>query len=273
MIQFQNEHVTVFESALYRTTSTVLQTSELILIVDPNWLPHEVEEIRKHVDEIQDDRPILLLFTHSDYDHIIGYRAFPEAKVIASKALVENPNWESQINAIFDFDEKFYIQRSYDIQYPFDPDIIISEEGQQIKLGETIISFYDAKGHNADGLFAIVQPLGIFIAGDYFSNIEFPFIYHSSEAYLLSLNKVETFLTRYRINLTIPGHGDCCFNNGELMKRQMESIQYIEALRKSIGNNFSFNTDRLWKQFPFRKGMEQEHEKNIQLIRKEIGMI
>jgi hydroxyacylglutathione hydrolase len=35
MIQFKNEQVTVFQSALYQTTSTVVETNDLILIIDP----------------------------------------------------------------------------------------------------------------------------------------------------------------------------------------------------------------------------------------------
>jgi hydroxyacylglutathione hydrolase len=38
MIQFQDETVAVFQSALFHTTSTVVQTEDAILLVDPTWL-------------------------------------------------------------------------------------------------------------------------------------------------------------------------------------------------------------------------------------------
>lgn len=91
MIQFQNEAVTVFQSALFQTTSSVIQTKEMILIVDPNWLPNEIETIRNYVNSIQWEREIYLLFTHGDFDHIIGYQAFPGAKTIGSLGLQNHP--------------------------------------------------------------------------------------------------------------------------------------------------------------------------------------
>ena len=84
MIQYKTPAVTVFESALYRTTSAVIQTPDMVLLADPNWLPHEVAAIQQHVAAIRGSRPLYLLFTHSDYDHILGYKAFPDAQAIVS---------------------------------------------------------------------------------------------------------------------------------------------------------------------------------------------
>ena len=270
MIQFQNNDITVFESALYKTTSTVIQTEDLVLVVDPNWLPHEVKRIKNHVEEIKNDRPVFLLFTHSDYDHIIGYRAFPDAKVIASKALLNNPKWEECLMQIFEFDEGFYIQRNYEIQYPFDAEVVVQEEGQQYTYGNTKLTFYMAPGHNADGIFTIVEPLGVFLAGDYLSDVEFPFIYQSSWDYEDTLDKIENIIVKHRLKMTVPGHGNICYSNGDLMNRQFESIEYIKALRTSITQNRRFNSEVLWSRFIFRKGMEKYHEENIKLISKEV---
>lgn len=84
MIQYRTEHVTVFQSALFQTTSTVISLDEHIVIVDPNWLPHEVREIQSYVESIRGNKELYLLFTHGDFDHIIGYRAFPDAKTVGS---------------------------------------------------------------------------------------------------------------------------------------------------------------------------------------------
>ena len=62
MIQHQSEHVTVFQSALYQTTSTVIQTKEMVLIVDPNWLPGEVEAIQE-----EQGSETMLVFDHSGF--------------------------------------------------------------------------------------------------------------------------------------------------------------------------------------------------------------
>jgi hydroxyacylglutathione hydrolase len=166
MIQFKNEHVTVFQSSLYQTTSTVVETNDLILIIDPTWLPHEVENIQNYVVRIQNGRPLYLLFTHSDWDHVLGYHAFPDAITIGSKEMDNHPEKESILNQILEFDQRYYLNRSYEITFP-KLDVLIDHDGQQLTIGETQLTFYKAPGHTPDGLFTIVETLGIFIAGDY----------------------------------------------------------------------------------------------------------
>jgi glyoxylase-like metal-dependent hydrolase (beta-lactamase superfamily II) len=166
MIQYKTKHLTVFESALFRTTSTVLETDDLILIVDPTWLPAEIDEIRHHVDASRNGKCVYLLFTHSDYDHILGFGAFQDAYTIASKAFFENSEQEEQLRAIRKFDQDYYIRRSYPIVYPR-VDLAVDEDTDFITVGDTRLSFCQAPGHNADGLITLVEPLGILIVGDY----------------------------------------------------------------------------------------------------------
>ena len=92
-ISFQDASCTVFESELMQTTCTLIQRPNHLLLVDPNWLPSEVEAIAEEVARVQAGRPLYLLFTHSDYDHIIAYERFREdASLIVSRALLENCN-------------------------------------------------------------------------------------------------------------------------------------------------------------------------------------
>ena len=50
-ISFQDASCTVFESELMQTTCTLIQRPDHLLLVDPNWLPSEVEAIAEEVDE------------------------------------------------------------------------------------------------------------------------------------------------------------------------------------------------------------------------------
>jgi len=269
MIKYQDKQVTVFESALFRTTSTVVLTDDLILVVDPNWLPKEVEEIKDFVFSNKANRPLYLLFTHSDYDHIIGYKAFPEAKIIVSKAFQNNPKKQESLEEILNFDDEYYISRNYKIAYP-EGDIIIEKDGQKLKIGNTVLSFYLSSGHNPDGIFIIVEPLSIWIAGDYLSNEEFPYIYFSSYAYEETLGKVGAILENHDIKMLIPGHGDITFDTNEILKRRNENMKYISDLRKSLEGGDKFDLERLWKKYRFPRVMTRFHEGNIELMKKEI---
>ena len=78
-IQYTAKHLTEFESCIYKTTSTVIDTEDCVIVVDPCLLPSEIDEINQHVMRMKGTRPIYLIMTHSDWDHIVGAGAFPEA--------------------------------------------------------------------------------------------------------------------------------------------------------------------------------------------------
>ncbi len=271
MIQFKHTDTCVFQSALFCTTATVIQTTDLILVIDPNWLPQEVYAIQNFVREIRKNRPLYLLFTHSDYDHIIGYQAFPDATVIASRAFAENPDKEMIIKQIKEWDEGFYIVRNYPIRYP-EVNILVEKDAQQLSIGATNFTFYLAPGHNRDGIFTFVEwdSKGILLLGDYLSDVEFPFIYHSSEDYEQTLNKATQLALHPKLLIAIPGHGGLIHSKTDMQHRITASRLYIQALRQSIQNKQNYPTELLWQRYAFRKGMEHYHEGNIKLIEKEL---
>src|SRR5699024_2516287 len=92
MIQFQNDFITVFQSELYATTSTVIESEEAITVVDPNLLPSEVAKIKQFVNERIQNKQLYLILTQNEYDHNIGTGAFPEAKSIATQNFENQPH-------------------------------------------------------------------------------------------------------------------------------------------------------------------------------------
>lgn len=261
----------IFTSALFQTTSTLLVSDKTILLVDPNWLPHEIKTIQELTKHYREGRELYILFTHSDYDHIIGANAFPEAIVIASKAFSENPDKKKILEQIYFFDESNYIVRDYPISYPL-VEVVVDKDGQQLTLGDMTLVFYLAPGHNADGIFTIVEEAGTWIAGDYLSDIEFPFIYHSSIDYLETLQKVDTILQMHKIDELIPGHGNPTSSTKEIQKRKLENHRYILELKSAARTANEFDLEALWNRYHFRRGMEPFHQKNVELIAKEVGV-
>ena len=63
-IQFKNALITVYESALFRTTSSLIETTDFILLVDPNWLPFEIKNLQAQIQSKPKEKPVFLLFTH-----------------------------------------------------------------------------------------------------------------------------------------------------------------------------------------------------------------
>ncbi len=272
MIVFQNHQVTIFQSALYQTNSLVYHTPDFILLVDPNWLPQEVQNIRAFVNEKHAGKSIYLLFTHSDYDHIIGYGLFPEAKVIASERFHHKLDKDRVLQEIHSFDQQHYLNRNYPFTYP-EVDFIIKEDGQVLEIGEERFHFYSAPGHTDDGLFTIIESAGIFIAGDYLSDLEFPFIYFDDGAYLKTLRKVDFILQNHMISLMLPGHGAFVQdNNQEILIRRDRDINYIEDLKSAILDGSQFPLEDWLSQFPFPEGLKEEHGKNEKQIKKDLSL-
>jgi hydroxyacylglutathione hydrolase len=270
MIQFKNEYVTVFQSALFQTTCTVVETKDFILVVDPNWLPNEIEEIQRYVAQIQKEKEVYLLFTHGDFDHIIGYKAFQDAKVIGSKGLQEHPNKEQKVNLIHQFDNEYYVQRPYPILFP-DVDIVIEEDGQQLVLGDTAITFYLSPGHTHDGLFTVIEPFGIWITGDYLSDFELPFMYDSAIEYGQTLQKAEQIIESHAISVLVPGHGQTTSSHDEMKRRIQMSKEYLARLTEAAMKDDIEELTALEKEMPFPSSFTKQcHEENITIIRREL---
>lgn len=268
MIQYKNEQLTVFESQLFKTTSTVIQTEDCIIVVDPTWLPTEVIEIRQYINKMKGNKPLYLLFTHSDWDHILAYGAFPDAIIIASEAFNEREDKEQILEQIREFDDKYYLDRDYPILFP-KVDIIVREDGQVLKIGNTLLTFYIAEGHTNDGIYTIIEPLGIWLSGDYLSDVEFPYIYFSSKKYEETLTKTETILQKHDVRVLIPGHGHVTESKEEIHKRKQDSFNYIKELRSNI--QAGRESHYLMGNYSYIRGMKDFHEGNIALFKKELG--
>lgn len=266
-IQFQSNNITVFESALFKTTATVIDLPNMVLVIDPNWLPQEVYAIREYVSGIRKQKALYLFFTHSDYDHIIGYKAFSDAKTIASKSFVDNSNKEKNINQILDFDDEYYIERDYPIEYPA-IDIVIEEVMQEVNIEGSKLDFHQAPGHNRDGLILHLKEQEALIVGDYLSDVEFPYVYHSSDEYLNTLNTLENIIQKNDIRILISGHGNIAVDKVEVQKRIDDSRSYIHALKTG-----KIDTEALWERYQFKRHMQQYHEANIKLIENEQAKI
>jgi hydroxyacylglutathione hydrolase len=267
-IIYRDPSVTVFQSSLFKTNSTVVRTEEVVIVFDPCWLPEEVMNIRHYVDAVRGERQLYLVFTHSDYDHIIGYKAFEPDKIFTSKAMAENPRWEESVAQAREFDHKFYIDRPYPLEYP-KGDFTVYRDGVQYRNGNTKMSFYLTPGHTADCMMVVVWQLGLCIAGDYLSNVEFPFISHSSVDYLKTMDKLPHIHDRNWFTRLVPGHGDPTLTIGEWLHRRTESLAYIYALRESIATGTPFDETALWTRYRYPLLQRQFHAENIALMTRE----
>ena len=248
---------------------------DVVLVVDPAWLPEEVAEIRAFVDSIKKDKILLLLITHSDYDHLFGYGAFLDAFLYCTAALLRNPKSDEIKEEMRKFDDEYYIKRSYNLLYP---DMVRgfflmdSIDDATAEMGGVQFYFYHAKGHNPDGMMMAIEPYGILIVGDYLCDVEFPYIYHSSDEYLKTLDRIDHIIEKHKIKWLISGHGNPTNRKEEIYKRHENALTYIHQLRECIaeGREFDLKGYMKYHGYQFPRIMEKYHKDNITLMKKEL---
>ena len=264
-------HLTVFQSALFQTTTTVIHTDDHLLLVDPNWLPQEVEHIAAFVAEHGAGKPNYLLFTHSDYDHIIGYGRFPDCTTLASLSFTRHPRAAAQLKQATDWDDANYVLRDYPVVYPSIDDPIAGD-GTRRTLGTDDYEFYQAPGHNYDGLLTWNRSRGVLIVGDYLSNVEFPYVYESFRAYRATLAKLETILATGEVRALVSGHGDPTTDPAEMRHRLAESREYLDELETAVRAGVDYDFQKIRDRYAFPVIMQDFHDKNVALLRQELGL-
>ncbi|WP_196493739.1 hypothetical protein [Ornithinibacillus caprae] len=107
--------------------------------------------------------------------------------------------------------------------------------------------------------------MGIFLSGDYLSNVEFPFIFSSYNDYLDTMKKADYILHNHNINFHIPGHGSITEEEQEMLNRLNFSKYYLEHLMSYSGELSKYCR----KKFKFFEGMKSIHQDNKKIAREE----
>lgn len=266
------ENVKLFRSGLYQTLSSVVTTPDLMLLVDPCWLPDELAAIRAFVDHERNGRPLFLLFTHGDFDHVLGAGMFPDAETIAHQALAAHPDPAGVLRMIHEFDAKYYIERQHPVVFPTITRPMPGD-GETLAIGSTTLTFHASPGHTADGLFTLVEPEGVLFAGDYLSDFEKPFIYVSGRQYEATLMLAERLVESGRIRLLVPGHGRPTRDRGEMLRRIRVSREHVLRLREAIRTADETTLSRLEAEHAFPSDFTRGcHQMNVTIIRREEGL-
>jgi hypothetical protein len=143
------------------------------------------------------------------------------------------------------------------------------------------VYFYLAPGHTSDGLWAIIPSLpeentnlkkGIWIAGDYFSNIEIPLIDYSVAAYQKTVQKAFSLIASFpSIEYMIPGHGDVATSHQAISGRIQTDRRYLTlltALATNLEIDVTLNeVHEILHSYPFPREMEKIHIQNLNKYR------
>ena len=221
---------TVFTSAIWQTTSTLVRTDAGVVAFDPTYFPAEVAAVRAACDHCSGQRH--LVFTHSDWDHVVGAAEF-EGFTTTAHAAVAGKDAAAQakiLGEITDFDARWYVPRPTPRRYPaVDHAITPDPEHHATLAGEEVV-FVAAIGHTDDGLVTLFPRYRLGVAGDLLSALEFPFVYHDAAAYRATLDRVWSSLQRHGIDTLVVGHGPPAVGVAEIADRLDADRRYLDAL-------------------------------------------
>ncbi|MET3292648.1 UNVERIFIED_CONTAM: hydroxyacylglutathione hydrolase [Brevibacillus sp. OAP136] len=266
----QDQSVTVFTSCLWQTTSTVVETPERVFVFDPAYFPHEIEAVATFVSSIRKGRPVVLVLTHGDWDHIAGFSAFADATVVAQKQILADGRLQEQLGKVFSFDEQYYVERKQACLLPRIDRTIDADEHDDL-WG---VRFLSVPGHTGDMMATLFVEQKLLVMGDMLSNLEFPFI-NDSIGYTDSLAKIERLVEAGNIQLLIPGHGAPA-GADETMDRIRHDQAYIEEGRQIVreGRQSGWSKEETKAKFlymtyreqPIAKGISSMHEGNFEVF-------
>jgi glyoxylase-like metal-dependent hydrolase (beta-lactamase superfamily II) len=198
-----HEDVIVVESALWRTTCTILRSGDEGFVVDSPVLPEELEILPAVLE--QSGFPLSgLLATHADWDHLLARLAFPGAALGVAETTAARLRAEpgAAQRELREFDERFYITRPAPLS-------LGSVEALAVPgycgLGENELELHPTGGHTVDGMAVWAPWLGLLVCGDYLSPVEIPTPAAGIDLYLDTLTRLEPLVAA--ASHVVPGHG------------------------------------------------------------------
>ena len=211
--------VVVATSELMLTNSVILHDQNTAFLIDPGWLPHELQGIADwvHAQHLQVSGGFA---THAHYDHLLWHPDFGEVPRLAS------PN-----TAALAVSERAKLLQQFGDGFPQ----VFADLLGRVSATETLDPALLPQGFEAELVFhdghcpghtAIWLPgQEVLIAGDMLSDVELPLPFYPDDppAYLEALEVLTDYCRRARY--VIPGHGNVGTN---ALERLEADLRYLD---------------------------------------------
>ena len=266
----------IYQSSVWQTNSAVIINEAANVVIDPCYFPVEIQVMADFVNRRRSFNKYII-FTHSDFDHIVGYQYFKGAKLISQEEMAFCDR-EAQVAQLKEIDQTYYIKRKVPFVFP-NIDVTFGQD-YRIPLKSDELAMFHAPGHTGDSAFIISTAKKVMFAGDYLSDLEFPFVYFNTGAYRKSLDLAEKLVRDFAIEYLVPGHGDPAVGAGEITARIKADQEYLDALREKAQDLFVQGLQEReiievlkgieYKNEGISGAMVRMHEENVKAVLKEL---
>jgi glyoxylase-like metal-dependent hydrolase (beta-lactamase superfamily II) len=211
----------VLRSRLWATNSVLVGGRDGCLVCDPSVFPDEVAQIRAAT---RGHPPVYVLVTHSDFDHVCGLPAFPDATVVAGAGTAA---------AIADGTARRKLEESgqeWGISWEGELRVDIAVSGERVACGDLEVAAIDTRGHIDDGSAFVVVERRLLLPGDYLSAACPPIVLGSFGGAIASVERLLVVIDEHDIATIVPGHGPV-LEPDRARRIGREDIRYLRALQ------------------------------------------
>jgi hydroxyacylglutathione hydrolase len=223
--------IRVRQSRVYWMNSVLLLDAEHTVLVDPGVLPSELDDL-----EAATGAPtrLTLVFTHGDWDHVLGRPWWPKAQTVAHDRFAEDIHKDPEAIARLAAKAVLEAGEQWDRGFaPFHPDDPVS--GLHFaRLGRWRLVYRDAPGHSPSMLSIHLPEHHTLIAADLLSDIEIPMLKQPSETYRRTLLELLPLAEHGAIQTLIPGHGSIARGAETVLARLRRDLDYLEQLERRV---------------------------------------
>ena len=230
MIEQLSTNLWVQRSAWFDINAGIFVSQNQALLIDPGVTPDEIDAMRTFV--IGNGWEVAAIYlTHWHWDHILGPEQFPGVPVYGPPfydEVFETENQDSTLTTVTRWEKEAGISRATPFVIP-QPDKLFAHN-DILTVGEAELQIVHVPGHCNGQAALFEKSSGLLWSADTLIDYEAPFIFHSCEAFIETLER----LKQLDIRLLIPGHGDPAKDSAEISQRFSNSLTYLNKLKAVV---------------------------------------
>lgn len=251
--------IDVQHSGIWQLSSAVVADAGACLVIDPGYFPRELEELAGTA--AARGTTTHVVFTHGHWDHVMGWRTFPGAEVVASTRLVADVAGgteaaASNLGSAREFDGQWYVVRPGPLAWP--ERLRPLGDGETLTIGGARLRGLSLPGHSPDGLALLLDEPRVLFAGDYLSPCEIPFV-DDLDAYRATLRRLLALFPE--IDAVVPGHGPR-LDRSEAAEIARDDLAYLDSLADPARGDIDL------PRAAGVPGMADHHAKNVAVARR-----
>ncbi len=213
----------IWPSVLYQTSTLELHRDGRRLLSDPGAATWEIAEAAG--DGVQD-----IVLTHADWDHVLGIGILRDATVHASPLAAERIRSGDARASAESQAPQFYLDTAELDGLRVDHVVTLpSDEGD----GAWEAHYEPSPGHTPDGMVTWFPEESVLLVGDYLSQLEIPFVYHSATAYRETMELLIDRIAEWRPSFVVVGHG-APHDAETAIRIAREDHAYVSALQALV---------------------------------------